>query len=159
MRGTTHQILTPNVPTMPVRFRFAAALALLSAFSPIAAQATQPRTVRPGAVSHVHTSMSSIQKTIYELLGLGPLNLQDALSADLSDVFAAQPDLRPYRARPADARVFVPGKARGAHPRTAAEAARLLDCDDPEDLRMQHRHAEGKKQGRQRKPAVTKDHS
>lgn len=110
--------------------------------------------VRVGAISHVHTSMSSIQKTIDELLGLGPLNLQDALSADLSDMFAMQPDVRPYQARPVDARVFVPARARLARPKTAAAAARLLDCDDPDDLRMQHRHAEGMKQDTPAKAAI-----
>ena len=36
--------------------------------------------VRQGYVSHRYSSMPSIQKTMYELLGLGPLNLEDALA-------------------------------------------------------------------------------
>ena len=36
--------------------------------------------VKPGSVSHQHTSMGSIIRTIDELLGLGPMNLEDALA-------------------------------------------------------------------------------
>ena len=36
--------------------------------------------VKPGAVSNQHTSMGSITRTINELLGLGPMNLEDALA-------------------------------------------------------------------------------
>ena len=90
--------------------------------------------VRPGAISHRHSSMGSLQKTAYELLGLGPLNLEDALASDLSDLFSPIPDLRPFDAVPADARVFVPGKARVARPKGKQEARELLDMDDPEEL-------------------------
>lgn len=38
--------------------------------------------VKPGSVSHAHTSMGSITRTIDELLGLGPLNLEDALAGE-----------------------------------------------------------------------------
>ena len=56
--------------------------------------------VRQGYVSHRYSSMPSIQKTMYELLGLGPLNLEDALAADLGDMFTHAPDLRPFTAEP-----------------------------------------------------------
>jgi hypothetical protein len=49
--------------------------------------------VRRGFVSHRHSSMASVQKTIYELLGVGPLNLEDALASDVSDMFT---DSRPH---------------------------------------------------------------
>ncbi len=91
--------------------------------------------VRPGFLSHRHTSMGSLQKTAYALLGLGPLNLEDALAADLGDMFQGTPDLRPYDAVPADPRVFDPAKARLARPKNAAEARALLDCDDPKEIR------------------------
>ena len=74
--------------------------------------------IRKGVVSHRHSSMGSIQKTAYELLGLGPLNLEDRLAADLSDMFAATPDLAPYAAVNSDPRVFDPAKARMRGPRT-----------------------------------------
>ncbi len=58
--------------------------------------------VRKGFLSHRHSSMGSIQRTIYELLGLGPLNLEDALASDLSDMFTTEPNLEPYKALPTD---------------------------------------------------------
>jgi hypothetical protein len=90
--------------------------------------------IRRGVISHRHSSMGSIQKTAYELLGLGPLNLEDALAADLSDMFTTTPDLTPYTAVPADARIFDPAKARVARPKNAREAKELLDCDDPKEI-------------------------
>ncbi|MGO4213097.1 alkaline phosphatase family protein, partial [Terriglobus sp. YAF25] len=87
-----------------------------------------------GYISHRHTSMASVQKTIYELLNLGPLNLEDALSADLSDSFTSTPDLTPYTFVPSNTHIFDPRRARTAHPKTAAEKAELLDCDDPVEL-------------------------
>jgi YVTN family beta-propeller protein len=92
---------------------------------------------RRGYISHRHTSMASVQKTIYELLNLGPLNLEDALSADLSDIFTSTPDLTPFTFLPADARIFDPAHARLAHPKTAAEKAELLDCDDPAEIEQE----------------------
>src|SRR6185295_2506111 len=76
--------------------------------------------VKRGVISHRHTSMPSVQKTIYELLGLGSLNLEDALAADLGDMFTDTRDLEPYTAEAVDARVFDPAKARFAHPKNAA---------------------------------------
>jgi YVTN family beta-propeller protein len=91
--------------------------------------------VRKGFLSHRHSSMGSIQKTIYELLGLGSLNLEDALASDLSDMFTATPDLAPYVALPADLRVFDPAHARIARPKTAKEKADLADIDDSQKIR------------------------
>jgi hypothetical protein len=90
---------------------------------------------RKGYISHRYSSMGSIQKTIYELLGLGPLNLEDALAADLSDMFTSEPDLVPYTALPADPRVFDPALARIARPKTAKEKADLSDIDDSQKIR------------------------
>jgi YVTN family beta-propeller protein len=90
--------------------------------------------IRKGVVSHRHSSMGSIQKTAYELLGLGPLNLEDRLAADLSDMFVATPDLAPYAAVNSDLRVFDPAKARIARPKNAEQARELLDCDDPKEI-------------------------
>ena len=101
--------------------------------------------IRRGTVSHRHTSMTSIQKTMYELLGLGPLNLEDRLAGDLSDLFEATPDATPYVALPVDARIFDPAKARLARPKSAEQARDLLDCDDAKrieaDLRQEARKA------------------
>ena len=93
---------------------------------------------RRGHVSHRHGSMGSVQRTIYEMLGIGPLNLEDALADDLGDMFQAAPDVEAYTARPSDKRVFDPGKARLARPKTAAEAKALLECDDPREIRREY---------------------
>jgi hypothetical protein len=91
--------------------------------------------VRKGYISHRHSSMGSIQRTIYELLGLGPLNLEDALAADLGDMFTTDPNLAPYTALPTDPRVFDPALARIARPKTAKEKADLADIDDSQKIR------------------------
>ncbi len=91
--------------------------------------------VKPGAVAHQHTSMGSITRTIDELLGLGPMNLEDALAAEIDGIFDTQPHLEPYKSRPADPRVFVAAKARIARPKSRKEAAALRDVDDPDEIR------------------------
>lgn len=91
--------------------------------------------VRSGFLSHRHSSMGSIQKTIYELLGIGPLNLEDALAADLGDMFTTQSQLAPYKVLAVDPRVFDPARARIARPKTAKEKADLSDIDDSQKIR------------------------
>jgi hypothetical protein len=91
--------------------------------------------VRGGFLSHQHSSMGSIQRTIYELLGIGSLNLEDALASDLSDMFTTEPNLAPYTALPVDSRVFDPARARIARPKTAKEKADLADIDDSQKIR------------------------
>ena len=61
-----------------------------------------------GHVSHEHTSIMSIIKTIYGLFDLGPNNLFDATATDLSDMFTNVPDYTPYKYLPSDPRVFKP---------------------------------------------------
>jgi YVTN family beta-propeller protein len=92
--------------------------------------------VRSGYLSHRHSSMGSIQKTINELLGLGPLNLEDALDSDLSDMFTTVPDTTPYQAVAADKRVFDPTRARYAKPKTTKAKTSMTDVDDPMKIRM-----------------------
>jgi hypothetical protein len=48
-----------------------------------------------------------------------------------------RPDLSPFSAVAADARIFDPAKARIAHPKTAAEARDLSDIDDPREIRAE----------------------
>jgi YVTN family beta-propeller protein len=93
--------------------------------------------VNPGTVSHEHTSMGSITRTIDELLGLGPLNLEDALAGEITGIFMNQRHLEPFAVRPADARVFDPAKARFAKPKTKEEAAALHDVDDADEIRKE----------------------
>lgn len=64
--------------------------------------------MKRGYVSHRHTSIMSIIKSIYQIFGLGPNNMFDALAADLSDMFAETPDYRPYTHVKTDPRVFKP---------------------------------------------------
>ena len=61
-----------------------------------------------GHVSHEHTSIMSILKSIYLAFGLGPNNQFDALATDLSDLFTTRPDFSPYTHVPSDRRVFRP---------------------------------------------------
>jgi YVTN family beta-propeller protein len=91
--------------------------------------------VRSGFLSHRHSSMGSIQRTIYDLLGIGSLNLEDALASDLSDMFTTEPNVVPYSALPTDPRVFDPARARIAKPKTAKEKADLADIDDSQKIR------------------------
>ena len=91
--------------------------------------------VKPGSVSHEHTSMGSITRTIDELLGLGPMNLEDALAGEITGVFDSVPHLEPFLVRPSDLRVFDPAAAKVARPKTKAEAAALLDVDDSDEIR------------------------
>lgn len=100
--------------------------------------------ISKGFISHRHVSFPSVQKTIYELLGLGPLNLEDALAADLSDMFTPNPDLAPYAAEAGDPRVFKPSEARIARPKTAAEARKLLDADNPREIAKEFQKQEKK---------------
>jgi len=93
--------------------------------------------VKPGTVSHEHTSMGSITRTIDELLGLGPMNLEDALAGEITGIFDNAPHLEPYAVQAADARVFDPAKARFAKPKTKEEAAALLDVDDADQIRRE----------------------
>ncbi|MFI5385732.1 MAG: bifunctional YncE family protein/alkaline phosphatase family protein [Fimbriimonadales bacterium] len=71
-----------------------------------------------GYVSHEHGSIMSILRSIYELLGLGPNNMFDALASPLDDMFTAKPDFTPYLHVESDPRVFKPSET--------------LDPNDPE---------------------------
>lgn len=67
---------------------------------------------RRGYISHRHTDIESIHKTVFAIFGLPPLNQFDALASDFSDCFTTKPDFRPYRAMPVDRRIFDPAKAK-----------------------------------------------
>jgi len=99
--------------------------------------------VSPGAVSHEHASMGSITRTIDELLGIGALNLEDALAGEFTGVFADSPHLEPFRFQPSDARVFDPAKARLAKPKSKVEAAALRDVDDAQEIQKQMEKSKG----------------
>ncbi len=93
--------------------------------------------VKPGAVSHNHTSMGSITRTISELLGLGPLNLEDALAGEIDGVFDSTAHDGAFNFVASDKKVFDPAKAKLAHPKTKKEAAALKDVDDANEIRKE----------------------
>jgi YVTN family beta-propeller protein len=86
-------------------------------------------------VSHRHTTIVSMHRTLYEIMGLPPLNMFDALANDFSDCFTATPDFTPYKCVPVDPRVFDPEKAKDPKDPDYG-TARLLPSrmDDPDDV-------------------------
>jgi hypothetical protein len=68
--------------------------------------------VKRGYVTHRNTSFPGLLKTIFRLLGMGPLNLYDATATDLSDIFSFEANLTPYKVLPVDQRIFDPSKVR-----------------------------------------------
>ena len=58
------------------------------------------------SVSHINTSFPGLLKTIFQLLGVPPLNLLDATAADLSECFTSHPDPAPYHAIAVDPRLY-----------------------------------------------------
>lgn len=89
-----------------------------------------------GHVSHRHTTIVSMHRTLYEILGLPPLNMFDALANDFSDCFTTTPDFRPYDCVPVDARIFDPEKAKDPNDPDYGQA-RLrpsIPMDDEDDM-------------------------
>lgn len=99
--------------------------------------------IKPGSVSHAHTSMGSITRTIDELLGLGPMNLEDALAGEIRGIFDSQTHMEPFSLRPSDSRVFNPAAARFARPKTREAAAALMDMDDSEVIQKEVEKSSG----------------
>lgn len=93
--------------------------------------------VKPGSVSHEHVSMGSITRSIDELLGLGPMNLEDALAGNITGIFDTEPHVESFAALSSDPRVFDPARARFAKPKTRQEAAALRDVDDADKIRKE----------------------
>ena len=102
--------------------------------------------VKPGYVSHRHTSVSSILKTIDELLGMPCLNLYDGLASDLTDCFGYTPDYAPYKLLPADKRIFDPSLAKD--PKDPAVVPQGVIMDDlsyiKRSLKRQQKERDGK---------------
>jgi YVTN family beta-propeller protein len=89
-----------------------------------------------GYVSHRHTTIVSMHRTMYQIFGLPPLNMFDALANDLSDCFTTTPDFRPYRCLPVDPRIFDPEKAKDPKDPDygAARLQRSIEMDDDDDM-------------------------
>lgn len=102
--------------------------------------AISPYTKR-GYVSHRHTTITSMHRTMYEIFGLKPLNIFDATSNNFSDCFTATPNPAPYLATAVDKRIFDWDKVRAlaakrGDPNFAAarnEPSEPMDAFDPAD--------------------------
>ena len=91
---------------------------------------------KKGYVSHRHTTILSMHRTLYEILGLPPLNMFDALASDFSDSFTDTPDFRPYQSRAVDPRIFDPEKAKDPKDPDYGQARRKASApmDDEEEV-------------------------
>jgi len=89
-----------------------------------------------GYVSHRHTTIVSMHRTLYEIFGLPPLNMFDALANDFADCFTTKPDYRPYKCLPVDPRIFDPEKAKDPKDPDYGKARLLpsVTMDDPDDM-------------------------
>jgi YVTN family beta-propeller protein len=89
-----------------------------------------------GYVSHRHTTILSMHRTLYEIFGLPPLNMFDALANDFSDCFTTEPDFRPYKAAPVDPRIFDPEKAKDPNDPDYGRARNLpsIAMDDDDEM-------------------------
>ena len=97
-----------------------------------------------GNVSHRHTTIVSLHRTLYQIFGLPPLNMFDALANDFSDCFTTQPDYRPYQCVPVDPRIFDPEKAKDPKDPDYGKARKLpsFPLDDPDEMEKVLRRGE-----------------
>ena len=55
---------------------------------------------RLNKTNHTYYNQPSIVRTIEQILGMPPMNIQDAIANPMSDCFLTVPDLTPYKALP-----------------------------------------------------------
>ena len=106
---------------------------------------------RRGNVSHRHTTIVSMHRTLYEILGLPPLNMFDALANDFSDCFTTTPDFRPYTCRPVDPRIFDPEKAKDPKDPDYGQARRMRSVRMDDDDEMERVLQRGEREVRPRR--------
>ena len=99
---------------------------------------------KSGYVSGRHTSLMSIIKTINLLIGAPALNLYDAASTDLLDMFTTTPDMTPYTVQAIDPTIFDPAKVKRSG-FTVEDLRGSAKIDDAADLIKHHREALEKK--------------
>ena len=106
---------------------------------------------KKGYASHRHTTILSMHRTLYQILGLPPLNMFDALASDLSDSFTDVPDFRPYQCRKVDPRIFDPEKAKDPKDPDYGQARRKPSApmDDEEEVERILKQGEKKPPPRQ----------
>jgi hypothetical protein len=73
-----------------------------------------------GYVSHRQSSIASILKTMYLILGIPYLNLYDAAANDLAEMFTPGPDFTSYRALPVDCASLTRRRSKTRTTRTTA---------------------------------------
>jgi YVTN family beta-propeller protein len=97
-----------------------------------------------GNVSHRHTTIVSMHRTLYQIFGLPSLNMFDALANDFSDCFTTKPDFRPYQCVPVEPRIFDPEKAKDPKDPDYGKARLLpsFPMDDPDEMNKVLRRAE-----------------
>lgn len=95
-------------------------------------------------VSHRHTTIVSMHRTMYQIFGLPALNMFDGLANDFSDCFTTTPDYRPYTCVPVDKRIFDPEKAVDPKDPDYGKARKLpsFPMDDPDEMDDVLRRAE-----------------
>jgi YVTN family beta-propeller protein len=89
---------------------------------------------RHAYVSHDHTSIASITKTINLLTGTPYLNQFDAAATSLLGSFTDKPDFTPFDARQPDARVYQPQSAAAARARPGVPGPKSPEMDDPAQM-------------------------
>lgn len=107
--------------------------------------------VRHGHVSHRHTTIVSMHRTLYQILGLPPLNMFDALANDFSDCFTTTPDFRPYTVVPVDPRIFDPEKAKDPKDPDYGQARRMRSVRMDDDDEMENVLRRGAKEAQPRR--------
>src|SRR5262249_18268326 len=92
--------------------------------------------VKRGYVSHRHTTIVSMHRTLYQIFGLPPLNLFHALVNDFSACSTATPDFLPYTAVPVNPQIFDPEKARNPKDPDYGQARRMpsIRMDDEREM-------------------------
>ncbi len=68
--------------------------------------------VKKNYVTHTNSSFPGLLRTIFEILGMPPLNLMDGTAASLMDVFTSEPDFTPWTALTPDQRIFDASKVK-----------------------------------------------
>ena len=101
-----------------------------------------------GYVSHRQTTIVSIHRTIYEILGLPALNMFDALANDFSDCFTTTPDFRPYVRVPVDPAHFRSGAGERPERPGLRQARRTpsISMDDDDEVEKVLRRGEKEEQ-------------
>ena len=87
-----------------------------------------------------------MHRTLYEIFGLPPLNMFDALATDFSDCFTAEPDFRPFQALGVDMRIFDPEKAKDPKDPDYGQARKRASINRDDELEVDKILKKGEKE-------------